>query len=574
MAVFWDRRVQDSGMFQSETCIPQVPDQTAFINAWFEWHQRYRTLRQPDGTVENQVLIGEPLGEVDLGCLPRTAADLRNGWQVSSEQVLIRDAQQREEQLRRRSEDQHPHQHIEPDPIPEEDRLFDDSDSEQEEPQTAYLARVEAIINSIVPDPRMKRHVGHALEVTASELLSREIPADRRRDLLNYTIYGPDLEGYLEEITPQLYMHFRSALLAQSNLIGRDLANSMHQNSSQARRPQSSQRRQTSGSTQGPVPQPINDTDIALPVPLNREYINTLSPSRNQVLIRQYTSDLELLRRRQQQIAPLGTREDVEDPTYVSPIATMFSNFQSWHLQRLAARRRQQGSLRERLEGDANMLPGAIGEQEQSRSQGIGGSQASQRFSHGVHHTSGESTPSQPPEPTGHTRPLPAWSEDLETTRRHSTSTDSRNEPSQSLPEASTHYTPRFSRLLRPRPTPSLDDPTDGRPPPLNDDQMVVKLQCCICISQLAQIAVLPCGMIPPHFPIIVGTDTSRPPRHVQMVSKPLDPKSAERTHCSGETGCKVSCLQIQSKEDGKSKGVGVHGQRKLMRIVSYIRSG
>jgi hypothetical protein len=240
---------------------------------------------------------------------------------------------------------------------------------------------------------------------------------------------------------------------------------------------------------------------MALPVPLNREYINTLSLSRNQALIRQYTADLELLRRRQQQIAPLGTREDVEDPTYVSPIATMFSNFQSWHLQRLAVRRRQQDSLRERVEGEANMFPGAIDEQEQSSRQGIGGSQASQPFSYGVHHTSGESTRPQPVEPTGNARPLPAWSENLETTRRHSTSTDNRNEPSEPLPDASTQYRHSFSRLLRPQRKLTLDDPTDGRPPPLNDDQMVVKLQCCICISQLAQIAVLPCGMVPAHFP-------------------------------------------------------------------------
>ncbi|KAI9825121.1 MAG: hypothetical protein M1832_001441 [Thelocarpon impressellum] len=39
-----------------------------------------------------------------------------------------------------------------------------------------------------------------------------------------------------------------------------------------------------------------------------------------------------------------------------------------------------------------------------------------------------------------------------------------------------------------------LDDAHDGRPPPLDDGQMTVSLECKVCYSQIADTAVLPCG--------------------------------------------------------------------------------
>jgi len=49
--------------------------------------------------------------------------------------------------------------------------------------------------------------------------------------------------------------------------------------------------------------------------------------------------------------------------------------------------------------------------------------------------------------------------------------------------------------MSRPEPEPPKSlDKDDGRPEPLNDDDMVVKMECKICFAQIATIALLPCG--------------------------------------------------------------------------------
>ncbi|MCJ1396739.1 hypothetical protein MMC18_009631 [Xylographa bjoerkii] len=76
---FWHARIAASGLRQTEARIPLVPDQSRFLEKWFEWHRGYRLIRHDSGRVEHQALLGENLADVAPGYLPRTVDELRAG---------------------------------------------------------------------------------------------------------------------------------------------------------------------------------------------------------------------------------------------------------------------------------------------------------------------------------------------------------------------------------------------------------------------------------------------------------------------------------------------------------------
>ncbi|MCJ1286473.1 hypothetical protein MMC26_005819 [Xylographa opegraphella] len=76
---FWDARVAASGLAQSDTRIPLVPDQSRFLEKWFDWHRGYRIIKHEDGREDRQALVGESLADVAPGYLPRTLDELRAG---------------------------------------------------------------------------------------------------------------------------------------------------------------------------------------------------------------------------------------------------------------------------------------------------------------------------------------------------------------------------------------------------------------------------------------------------------------------------------------------------------------
>ncbi|OCK89117.1 uncharacterized protein K441DRAFT_585566 [Cenococcum geophilum 1.58] len=78
---FWNNRVAatDPPLQPSQARIPEVPDQTQFLERWFEFHQGYRTVRRENGSEDRIAVIGEPLKDVSPGYLPRTLQELRAG---------------------------------------------------------------------------------------------------------------------------------------------------------------------------------------------------------------------------------------------------------------------------------------------------------------------------------------------------------------------------------------------------------------------------------------------------------------------------------------------------------------
>lgn len=76
---FWEARVEASGLRPGQTRIPEVPDQSAFLNRWYEFHQGYRIITKEDGTEEKVAVLGEDMRDVEPGHLPRTLEELREG---------------------------------------------------------------------------------------------------------------------------------------------------------------------------------------------------------------------------------------------------------------------------------------------------------------------------------------------------------------------------------------------------------------------------------------------------------------------------------------------------------------
>ena len=69
--VFWDTRIAASSISLSDARLPDVPDQSSFIEKWFDWYHGYRIIFKEDGTVDQHPLQRDRLREVPPGHLPQ-----------------------------------------------------------------------------------------------------------------------------------------------------------------------------------------------------------------------------------------------------------------------------------------------------------------------------------------------------------------------------------------------------------------------------------------------------------------------------------------------------------------------
>ncbi|KAI5207071.1 hypothetical protein E4T39_02136 [Aureobasidium subglaciale] len=70
------------------TRIPTIPDQSAFLDRWYQFYNGYRTVSRPDGTEERVAVLGERFRDVSPGRLPRTLDELRAGQERSDADQL------------------------------------------------------------------------------------------------------------------------------------------------------------------------------------------------------------------------------------------------------------------------------------------------------------------------------------------------------------------------------------------------------------------------------------------------------------------------------------------------------
>jgi hypothetical protein len=101
---FWQARVEASGLRPGQTRIPEVPDQTAFLERWYEFHRGYRVITKEDGSEERVAVLGEDMSAVEPGHLPRTLGELREGRERSAAEAALAE-QQRQEEVASREEE-------------------------------------------------------------------------------------------------------------------------------------------------------------------------------------------------------------------------------------------------------------------------------------------------------------------------------------------------------------------------------------------------------------------------------------------------------------------------------------
>ncbi|KAK4968072.1 hypothetical protein LTR66_011896 [Elasticomyces elasticus] len=94
---FWENRIATTNLRPAQTRIPEVPDQTEFLERWYEFHRGYRIVRREDGTEERVAVLGEPFKDVSPGHLPRTLDELRAGRDRSAAEALIQHVHLEEE---------------------------------------------------------------------------------------------------------------------------------------------------------------------------------------------------------------------------------------------------------------------------------------------------------------------------------------------------------------------------------------------------------------------------------------------------------------------------------------------
>ncbi|KAF2686433.1 hypothetical protein K458DRAFT_299272 [Lentithecium fluviatile CBS 122367] len=368
---FWNNRLAstDPPLEASQTKIPLIPDQTEFLERWFEFHQGYRIVNASDGTESRIAVIGEPFREVSPGFLPRTLDQLRAG--------RLNDESRAENRFRRR-------------------RLS--SEEERAAPAEQHQT------------------IEEALDSLLEEISDDEIPAP-----------------------------------------------------APAQTPASDMPR-----AQADPPRPLSRTGI------------------------------HLQRARDRLVRVFGSREDVQRDDYESPLSAMYN--------RAFERYRQAEARRESGDTTAPSLDG-LSEQERRdiENQIMWGVLNDSRAGSTVHITRTENVPSNTPAPASPRRSEDSASTsvlsytstaDLETVgnmvRRLEdqiyspslVSVGALRGPPPSL--ASFDGPGRHPRRLATPPLQTLDQP--NRPPPLMDEQMTKNLSCQVCYSQVADIAVLPCG--------------------------------------------------------------------------------
>ncbi|THZ21109.1 hypothetical protein D6C89_06838 [Aureobasidium pullulans] len=79
-----ENRVAQTNLLPTQTRIPQTPDQSDFLERWYQFYNGYRIVSRHDGAEERVAVLGERFRDVSPGRLPRTLDELRAGQERSN----------------------------------------------------------------------------------------------------------------------------------------------------------------------------------------------------------------------------------------------------------------------------------------------------------------------------------------------------------------------------------------------------------------------------------------------------------------------------------------------------------
>ena len=438
--VFWDTRVAFANLRPEDSRIPDIPAIAAFVNTWHDWHRGYRIIRSADGVEEREILLGQPLREVEIGQLPRPnpAISMYHAqavpWVLEHEPVSDLILEESDEVVN----------------IPEEDRLFD---SESEDHEVAAGAQ-ESIYSR---DQEAIQHIEGTeqrdplLNMTTSQL--REFADIIQR--VNGMIRGLDWINSRLEPFAATVPHRPGANTGLAGLL------------------QLQSRIQGVRSLLDDQADWINDS-IAL---------WQTQAGEAQSVRTQQNSLAHQQRRRQNYTTVFGTAEDVQRSDYISPISSMFNR----HWERFRAAEEQ----RRHAQDGTNRTNGLQGQQTEDI--GISRTPLRQVASVSNLRRNLDARSLQP-------RDMPTAETVLQTM--------------QNAVHSMRLIDQRLAREDTIAPSDSLPSPPDEG---LTEGQMYIKLQCRVCLEQVADIALVPCGLLSPNL-ILFAADDIRSPRNVPLV--------------------------------------------------------
>ena len=438
--IFWDERVACSGARQEDTRIPDLPGIALFLNTWHDWQRGYRIIRLDDGSEERQELRGQPLEAVEIGNLPRPSPgfSLYDGRSVPS--VLENDANFEIPPNAASAEELY---------IPEEDRLFDfdsDSSSSIEFPWQEYPLQDDSTEFPWQEFPLQG-------EDTTDEDTTEEDATDQDttdgdstdEDATDEAISETSEQGPVSIDLLRLTPHHLGEL---GNILRRLRSSNVGLERLSSRIGPFIQllSRTSEGGDSGIEELQYRTLDM-------NHYLEVLAGRIENALVQQQTpgaANIEAENRRMARI--FGTAEDVQQPDYVSPLSSMFNR--QWERFRAAEEQRRQQVSQTEAEHNPQIQNSNIGDTT-LRNTTTGNSNTMEEESR-VEMRIDDALPVM--------RRLVA---SLGSSRRNAGS----------------------GRSVQPL-TSLLPPPNEG----LQEDRMYVKLQCTVCLEQIADIALVPCG--------------------------------------------------------------------------------
>ncbi|KAL9097513.1 MAG: hypothetical protein Q9165_000409 [Trypethelium subeluteriae] len=527
---FWGNRVIASNLQPAETRIPDYPDQTEFLEKWYEFHQGYRIVKHEDGSQHRTAVLGEPFRDVSPGYLPRTIDELRTGRNpaqnpyVQASDNLGRQPENPEESNSHGNLEDALDQMLEQVEADEEQQ----GNSQRQRPRRSFIAA-----RSQYSTRRVDTNTQYQTRRAAA--LRRELQRMRNgveRVISGLRELGEDVDSWqpddlanlgrtLDDITPNVSS-------AQPTSSERQEHPTPPPNQTQS----SENTESMYTHTHGPMANLQQRLDRA------NAQLNQARRAREQaadeleITESEVQASRELVRslEREQRTAEnyvriFGTREEMEraGAEYESPIGGMFTR--AWNRYQVAEEvRRETHNLRQVLEGEERVLEVEGPTQVQA-------TESESTLNETNRNTLDESglrdyytTLRMQDGTQGALSDLRTVLESTQQSRSHSTrlrermtqalqqhtSTDTR---SSSFPRVAAQqaWSNRERRRFLPIPDSSdseqdglprferdeprgLDRDDDGRPPPKSDKDMTVKLECKICYQQLADTVVLPCG--------------------------------------------------------------------------------
>ncbi|KAF2674949.1 hypothetical protein BT63DRAFT_435957 [Microthyrium microscopicum] len=86
---FWNNRTGRGIIPPSQTRIPEIPDQSLFLERWYDFYRGYSTTSTENGVEITYPIQHEPWRDVDPGRLPRTTDEVRQGLGRSQYEIYI-----------------------------------------------------------------------------------------------------------------------------------------------------------------------------------------------------------------------------------------------------------------------------------------------------------------------------------------------------------------------------------------------------------------------------------------------------------------------------------------------------